>query len=222
MKKLLALAVISFIGLTGVAHAATLDIFLNAGAGGSFFGISSSSLSPNPLNVDINLAAANGTSLNLGPNSFIVNGSNFAHKDPSSNLTGAGNAGNYVAVEGGGQASFSIASGNNAFGFSWGTIDTYNQLILTDVKGNIYTINGTQLAAAVGTPANGVTNFDVDFIDPNGSLKTAVFTSTINSFEFGNLAEGNTAPLPASLPLFGAALIGLVVLARRRAKSESV
>jgi hypothetical protein len=67
-------------------------------------------------------------------------------------------------------------------------------------------------------PTAGVTQVNVEITDPLGAIQKAIFTSTGNSFELGNISEADTpaAPLPTALLLFGSGLAGLYVFGRRR------
>ncbi len=211
VNKLFTIATVAFFGMVGAANASTLDVQL--GSTGSDLSYSTGgTLSPN-----INLATTSG--LTLDTNSQIINpvsSSPGNYKAP----TGPIFDNNYLAVLGvptTGQATFTLAGGQSNFGFTWGSIDTYNTLILTDSRNVTYTITGTNLLAQIAGSVNGTTQSDVIFSDAFGTIKSAVFQSTENAFEVANLGQ-SAVPLPASFPLFAAAFLGLALFGRRNAR----
>ncbi len=118
----------------------------------------------------------------------------------------------------------------NYFGVYWGSIDTSNTVTFLLSDGNSYSFDGSDLTGDVldenalnqVTPA---TNEYVDFETAPGLFIDSVEFSDGNSiaFEFDNLAYGriggltnNAVPEPASLSLFGIAMLGLGALRRRK------
>lgn len=119
--------------------------------------------------------------------------------------------GNYGVVFGGGSLTISLSGPAHYFGLDWGTVDTYNKISFLDWK-------GTTLASFTGADLSGdgksaqFANFTT-----NLGIRKIVLTSQHNSFEFDDL-KVSSVPLPAALPLFGAALaaIGAGRLKRRK------
>ena len=100
----------------------------------------------------------------------------------------------------------------------WGSIDSYNTLEFFNGSTSLGSFDGNFIAGLLGL--SGQTNYEhvalLHFSDIGGATK-AVFTSTQAAFEFA-LAP---VPLPAALPLFGTALVGLGLL-RRRSRRPSL
>jgi hypothetical protein len=203
--------------LTGAANAATLDVTLGSTNNSASLGFNSAGAAINP---NINLNTPSPASLVLNFNSILTATTDSSHTTPSGTLFG----GNYLAVMGSGgtgSATFTLAPNENAFAFTWGTIDGYNSLILTDSRSVTYTITGTQILNHITGPIPGTTQSDVSFFDPFGQIVSAQLTSSLNAFEAANFSEGDptTAPLPPALILFGSALVGLTLFSRYKART---
>jgi hypothetical protein len=220
MKKFLSMAAIAafgLLGLPGVAHASYEDISLTSTDGVFSFASSSNSLSPN-----VNLTTAEGSGqLVLNANSAIYTSSNSTATAPTGTLFG----GNFLAVMGDtgeGMSTFTMSPGQSGFGFTWGTIDDYNTLTITDSRGYTFTITGSELLSAI-SGVDHTTQSDVEISDAFGTITSAVLTSTQNSFEVANFSQTASAvPLPAALPLFGAAVLGLGLIAYRRRQAAKI
>lgn len=214
MNKLLALATVALLGLTGSAHAALVDVTLGNTSSSLSYG-TGGSLSPN-----INLSTYGGLLLNNAQ--IVAAGTSLSgqYASPTGSLYG----GNYVSVFGvpaTGSATFALAANENTFSFTWGTVDPYNTVVLTDSRGTVYTVTGDDIGNQIAGSIAGSLQTDVKFFDPYGSIVTAQLVSTQNSFEAGNFGQGvSSVPLPASLPLFALALGGLFVVARRKANKS--
>jgi hypothetical protein len=216
MNKLASIMTVVLFSLAGTAHAATLDVTL-----GNLSSDISYSDTGGPINPNINLATALlGGSLVLNSNSAVTIGSiPNIQAQPGGSLFG----GTYLAVYGvpiTGVSTFTLNAGQNTFAFTWGTVDNYNSLLIKDSRGTSYNITGTNVLAAILGSSPGNTQSDVRFKDNFGTIVSAQLSSTQNSFEAANFSEASSTPLPASLPLFGMALLGFAVFAaarRRRA-----
>jgi hypothetical protein len=205
MKTILALATLAVLGFAGAANAATVGVTLGSASNTESFG-AGSMLSPS-----INLATAGSLSLS---NATIVN--------PTSTVanqyiapTGSIYQNNYLAVfGGGGLATYTLSPNQNTFSFTWGTIDDFNTLTVTDSRNVSYTITGSTILANIGGSVNHTTQSDVSISDAFGAITKVQFGSSQNSFEVANFGS-SAAPLPAALPLFGAAFLALVMFGRR-------
>lgn len=215
MKKL-AITALTFFSLTGMAHATSVGFLLGATPTDLTYSIGAPALAPN---IDLGTTPQ----LILGPTSSILPGGVNTVNDTSP--TGTLYANSYIAVQGpNGSSTFTIAPAQNTFGFTWGTIDNYNTLTLTDSRNVVYTITGDNLINNILGSVGHVTQTDVTFTDLLGTLVSAVFSSTQNAFEVANFGTtvvpvGNV-PLPASLPLYLAAIVGLALYARSK-KNEN-
>ncbi len=227
--SLLATAVVTVFGFANVAEASGIDIDLGNTSSAVTYASDATLSAYNSANIDL----LNTSSLTLTGGAQIVNPPatvSGQYVQPSGSIYGS-NGGSFVSVYGGTSATFGISlSGNTtSFSFTWGTIDTYNTLTLTSSNGTVYTITGTELLNQMpgyvpGTVNSGLQS-DVDFIDTAGtSILSAELTSSQNSFEAANFgtADAPAVPLPASLPLFGVALLGLVVFGSYRRQSQKI
>jgi hypothetical protein len=117
-------------------------------------------------------------------------------------MQGADNKGIY------GTAIFSFANNKiTTFSFRWGSIDTYNYIIVTNYNGASYKISGADLIAS----NYGKTTKYFSLTDAAG-FKQIVLYSCCNAFEIDQISA---TPLPGAFGLFGMALIGLGGLRRR-------
>ena len=218
MKKNLPLLVIaSVLSFSTIARASTLTV--NLGLTGSDLVFSDGgTLAP-----DQNLIG--NPRLTLDHNAVIITPpatvSNFYIR-PSGSIYGN----SFLSVYGlpdAGQATFTNLPGQNLLGFTWGTIDDYNTLVITDTRNVQYTITGSTVLAFIVGSINHTTQSDVIFNDAYADIKTAVFKSTNNSFEVANLQDPspNAVPLPPSLSLFAIAILGLVAAAYKRTHSTT-
>jgi PEP-CTERM motif len=120
---------------------------------------------------------------------------------------------------------------DNYFGVYWGSIDSANTITFTLSDGNSYSFDGSDLTGDIlsqnaQNQTETATNEYVDFETAPGLSIDSVAFSDGNSvaFEFDNLAYGTigpgldnrAVPEPASLSLFGIAMLGLGALRRRK------
>ena len=114
-----------------------------------------------------------------------------------------------------GPASSTFGIGSGTFTFVWGTPDSYNNLFFYS-GGNLV----DQVMGGSGSPNNGSGSY-LATVSGLGNYDTVVFQSVgQNAFEF---AAVSPVPLPASLPMFGAAVLvlgGLRFAFRGRAASR--
>jgi hypothetical protein len=215
MKKFLPVAALALFAFAPQAQASILDITLGtpgsttaAGAltgnvdlstlGGNLSLSNAMIVSPPTSTFGVFAAPHNGVGL-FGNNYLSVFGANTS---PNHSLTD-------------GTATITLGSFQNTLGFTWGTVDPYNTLILKDA-GHTFTFTGQDILNIIGgTP--GVVETDVSFFDPFGPILTAELTSSQNSFEAADFTE---APLPGALTMFAAALFGFAFLARRKILSR--
>ncbi len=115
-----------------------------------------------------------------------------------------------------------FGSAIDTFKILWGSIDNYNTLEFFDAAGaSILAITGLDIMNEIFGPGplpNNGPNFEhvaLLNITGLGAAAYATFTSTQAAFEFA------LVPIPAALPLFGAALGGLVLLRIRRNRGSA-
>jgi hypothetical protein len=166
------------------------------------------------------LAGIGGATLNVTGSHVpeIVNGSssgNYAAPFPVSGVDTT----NYLSVFGGGKATITLAKSANYLGLLWGSVDTYNTIQFLDGADNVLTtFTGNDFAVNNGNQGLAGT-FYANFFSNVPFLKV-VLTSSANSFEVDNIAI-SSVPLPAALPLFGAALAGMGAIGRKRRKAQA-
>lgn len=217
MKGFLSTTLTAFLLTGGAAQAATLDITLGPSITYSY---NASEILP-ASNVDV----SDPSKIHLVDNAQIIPAGNnkTLYWTAPAGITGS----NYLAVLGltpdlkhddKGEAFFTLGSGNDHLGFTWGTIDTYNSLEIM-AGPNKYTITGANILNALTGAIAGTTQVNVEIDDPVGNIHKAIFTSTGNTFELGNISQTDTpapTPLPAAWLLFSTGLIGLVLMGRQK------
>jgi hypothetical protein len=216
MKTILSLTALMLLGVTSVAHASTLAVNLGNTGTDLTYGVAGA-LNPN---IDVAAAVGGGSLVLNNADAQVVSGS-LANDYTAP--TGSVFGGTYLAVLGDssttGLATYTLASGMHSLAFTWGTIDDYNTLVITDSRNVQYTITGTDILNHISGSSDHATQSDVNFIDTLGTIVSAEFMSTQNSFEAANFGQSNV-PLPPALSLFCAGFVGLVLFAtyrRRRA-----
>jgi hypothetical protein len=152
-----------------------------------------------------------------GSKTYIRNGttSNYAApwlSSPAPN--GAVDQTNYMSVQVGGVATFALSTAAHYFGFLWGSVDKYNVIkFLGDGDQLLATFTGADLPQSNGVRSLGGT-FYANFTT-SALIKKVVLSSSTNAFEIDDVRV-SAVPVPAALPMFGAALITLGFVARRR------
>jgi len=165
-----------------------------------------------------------------GAGSLSLNGAQIVYGSASGDYAqpnpGTPDAGNYLSVYDNGRATFTLTNGASAFGIEWGSVDLSNSLSFYGKQGQLLgTVTGQDIVNSLanvnttGGPGSG-TNWGPGGtifanIGSSAQIYSVVAGSGQNSFEIGNVSA---VPLPAALPLFGAALAGLGAFgfARRR------
>jgi len=131
---------------------------------------------------------------------------------------------NYLSLGGDGQPSpvtIALGSLKRYFGLYVGSIDSYNSFTFFNGSDQVgSSLNGNQLAALVGLPANGNQGINgagyAEFSDNIGFDKI-VLASSRAALESDNHAFSTNVPTPALLP----GLIGMGVAALRKRKNEA-
>ena len=110
------------------------------------------------------------------------------------------------------------------FGLYWGSIDNYNSIEFYNNNTLVTTVTGAQALAANAVPGNqsssGSNRYVNIYFSPNEIVNKIKFISTGRAFELDNVAFKTVAtPEPATLAVFGGALLAGAVMRRRRRKS---
>ena len=84
------------------------------------------------------------------------------------------------------------------------------------------TLNLSVLGAGAGDPSGDFSNWAIGSLAFGGTAKSIDFGGTVNQVGYDNITFGSTnpdgeLPEPATIGLFGAALLGLAISRRRRA-----
>lgn len=141
----------------------------------------------------------------------------------------------FFSPEQGGELPASVTVPNTAYyayqpglfidylGLYFGSIDTYNFLDFELLGGGSFTITGTEILTTLqGTSGDQTLPSSNVYVNINFDLPTEVFTAfrvrtTGVALEIDNIvAHVSPVPEPSTLILFGAGLLGLVALGRKR------
>jgi len=151
-----------------------------------------------------------------GDNARIVSGNNntssFNSTKPFNDNT------NYLAVDSGGQAIFTLSKPAHYFGFEWGSVDTFNTVQFFDGDKLLATLTGKDVTTHGGTTGD-LDTYYANFTS-NLPITKVVMKSNGNAFEVDNVYV-SSVPIPAALPLFGAAVAGLGAMGKRRRRKAA-
>jgi len=182
---------------------------------------------------NVSLTLANLGALTLNNEAQIVQGTTSTHADPYYDKNAVNGLNPppstygpdttpYISVYTGGTATFSLIKPDHYFGLEWGSVDTYNELTFYDGKtmigqfGGATIINAANLIAGnQGTKGTVYVNFTSALKDP---ITKVVASSSGIAFEFDNVRVSQQ-PLPASLPMFVAAMMVMGALGFRSRKA---
>lgn len=139
--------------------------------------------------------------------------------DPCSGICAASN---YVATYSGNPETISFNAPQRYLGFLWGSVDATNTITFYNGSTQLDSFTGAQLESATtnlaGYPsAASYANFTAD--SAAGDFTKVVLSESSTYFETTNYAAVSAVPVPAALPMFGAAIAGLTGLAAKRRRA---
>lgn len=165
------------------------------------------------------LSGINGAVLTIDQGSPIIANGTTPNVSAAPFPAGGVDTTNYLAVTGGSKITITLASAANYLGLLWGSVDKYNTIDFEDASGHILTsFTGADFISSNGDQSAAGT-FYANFVSSVPFMKV-VLSSTENSFEVDDVAISNV-PLPAALPLFGAALMGMGLFGRKRRNGQA-
>jgi hypothetical protein len=120
----------------------------------------------------------------------------------------------YLAVEGGGTATFRFNAPQSYLGLLWGSVDTYNALSFYDASGNLITTIDGDRAGADANGNQGAAGTDYVNVFSDVAFTRVVASSSGNAFELDDVAYDppppSAIPEPASLTMLGTAILAIL------------
>ncbi|QXQ08386.1 PEPxxWA-CTERM sorting domain-containing protein [Sphingosinicellaceae bacterium] len=153
----------------------------------------------------------------FSPYASVVSGS-LHNKYAAPTIAGVADATKYLAVLGGGQATFTQAIGNiTTVSYDWGSIDRFNSVKAYSGDTLVSTIYGSAFPPATGDISSAATNKYVTLnYAASANITKLVFGSDTNSFELDNISV-TAVPEPATWAMLiaGMAMTGATMRRRR-------
>jgi len=187
-------------------------------AGTSGFGSAFAS-APGATTYDFNTPATTAPFTTSPAGSILYTGSN-----PGLNATPFGDSTQYASIgtsETPQTATLLISGLANYIGLYWGSIDTYNNIFITDVNGGTFNINSSayaQLSPSTGDQGVDGTKYVNIFSDV--AIESIAFSSSQKAFEFDNLTVA-AVPEASTWAMMILGFLGLGFLGYRKSSKSS-
>lgn len=171
-------------------------------------------------------SVAGATTVTFNGSSALPSGFSASHTHPSNpvvqgsvlNLYKAptDDSSNYLTT-GTGSIVDTLNTPSTYFGFYWGSLDSYNDLKITESNGAVFNMTGSELASDYHVTANGNCSYFFNFFaDPGTTIESVEFSSSTNSFEIDNVATASATPEPATIAMLTGGLLICAGSIRRR------
>jgi len=195
-----------FVGIVGIA-AATAQ-FVQPAAAAVF------TLDFDEPGIVLSMPAADGTTGTVNEGLVGSDTVDYLYRSPWEGTSNPGAT--FTAVQARSSASYLLDAPVTGVSFLWGSVDFYNTVIFKNGGVVIDYLIGQSVLDA-GAPAG------EDFVQISilalAAFDEIIFDSTQNAFEFANIVV-TAVPLPAALPLYGAGLVVLGWVSRKRKRSQ--
>jgi hypothetical protein len=130
--------------------------------------------------------------------------------------------GYFAYTEGGSTITATFASGITSFSLLWGSPDAFNTITFSGPGGSASYIPGSGLLAGL-TPNASVSAPVTFFATPGTDWTSVTFASSLNAFEFGQVAfvaaSATPSPEPATIALLAGGFLAIGAGALRKRKS---
>jgi hypothetical protein len=189
----------------------------------TFVGSAQSPVSPYVLIDDFNSGLPSNVS---GPNTIIVAGG--THDSTAADPFNAFPPSDFLATTAGGDGTITLP-GTTSVQFDWGSVDTYNTLIVHFTDGTSDSLTGLLVAPpANGEQFNNVENGLFTYTSSGPLIKSVELLTTKNSFEIDNVAVltltrsgGTPEPATWTMMILGLGGVGALLRQRRALRSAA-
>ncbi|MEG3174713.1 PEPxxWA-CTERM sorting domain-containing protein [Sphingomonas sp. RB3P16] len=134
----------------------------------------------------------------------------------------SGSTGNYLAVLGGGEYTYTLPTFAPVLSFIAGSIDTYNSVTLSILNLSTNTTITQLFTGSQFGNTNGSTDVRLTFDTGSSSqvITSALFKSTTNSFEIDNIVSAAPEPATWAMMILGFGFAGMGLRSSRRSRGK--